>query len=735
MRKIILTLAVGLLTGLLLCSCATTHDYPDDDPRSAQVWTPSAVVEEMAGSDPIEPFNRSMFAVNDVLMHYLVRPVSWIYGSILPKEAIKRIDYVSDNLAFPGRMISCFCQLKFLGGGIEFVRFITNFTVGIVGLFDPAEYYLGLPKGNDNMGKAFAYWGIGPGFILVLPLSPHITFRDHVGMLFDKTLDFKLIIPYAGWVSLFNSAVNSYDGYNLATETAYDKYDMARMGLVALRYISVRDYHKKTLPGGPLLPFFRPTWYLRPDGRLDIRLMIDEALVHFERENAARAVAEIPPERLVRIAPEYHPQSAEVDTMKFALFNMQKNNVSWWVKSSIWNTDFVGKASHRSVRLHPERPKLSYHLWEAEDPNAPLALLLPGVGGHHRAAQLRALAENIYERGYSVLVVSSVYNPVFMEATGNFLPGNTPQDAEILRDALKKILADVRENTELRPASITLAGYSMGGLHTLYLADLERKKPELNIRNYLAIDPPADLAYALRKFDEYFERSREWTRAEFFRQGSDALVKYAHTVSQDYPRLEKYVHCDPRYSLAFSRRQAAVLAGFSFRLTLREILLTAKRRNPEWPVIQNPFSWGSRDALYREIDTFSGMKYAEKCLLPEYRRKHPGAGLDELNAHAGLRQIETTLRQAQNIRVIHTVDDPLISAADRKFLNDALGSRIVWFDCGGHLGNLFSVRHEEEVFRSFPAQPKPQKDKGAKSEKDKAPKPEKKSAPVEKSKS
>jgi len=80
--------AAALGCCLLLCSCATSHPYPADDPRSARIWTPAEVVEEMAGSDPVEPFNRAMFTVNDVLMHYLVRPVSWIYGSILPKEVI-----------------------------------------------------------------------------------------------------------------------------------------------------------------------------------------------------------------------------------------------------------------------------------------------------------------------------------------------------------------------------------------------------------------------------------------------------------------------------------------------------------------------------------------------------------------------------------------------------------------------------------------------------------------------
>ena len=58
--------AAAFLCCLLLCSCATRHTYRDDDPKSAQVWTPSAVVEEMAGRDPVEPFNRAMFSVNEI---------------------------------------------------------------------------------------------------------------------------------------------------------------------------------------------------------------------------------------------------------------------------------------------------------------------------------------------------------------------------------------------------------------------------------------------------------------------------------------------------------------------------------------------------------------------------------------------------------------------------------------------------------------------------------------------
>ena len=181
MKKLLLLSLLLLLTS----ACTTaTHRYAADDPRSAQVWTPSAVVDEMAGRDPLEPFNRAMFSVNDVLMHYLVRPFSWIYGSILPKEVIKRIDYASENLAFPGRMLSCFLQAKFLGGGIVLVRFVTNSTVGIAGLFDPADAWLGLPPVKENMGKAFASWGIGLHPVHTAEFRHHVPRPDRRGVRF-----------------------------------------------------------------------------------------------------------------------------------------------------------------------------------------------------------------------------------------------------------------------------------------------------------------------------------------------------------------------------------------------------------------------------------------------------------------------------------------------------------------------------------------------------------------------
>ncbi|MBP3393103.1 MAG: VacJ family lipoprotein, partial [Lentisphaeria bacterium] len=96
-------ISLFLLLAVLLTGCATKPVIDPDDKNTGYVWTPSGVTEELAGNDPIEPFNRAMFVTNDFIMHWILRPVGYVYGSILPREGIKRIDMVSDNLAFPGR--------------------------------------------------------------------------------------------------------------------------------------------------------------------------------------------------------------------------------------------------------------------------------------------------------------------------------------------------------------------------------------------------------------------------------------------------------------------------------------------------------------------------------------------------------------------------------------------------------------------------------------------------------
>ncbi|OQA83712.1 MAG: putative phospholipid-binding lipoprotein MlaA precursor [Lentisphaerae bacterium ADurb.Bin242] len=661
-------LVLSCLLPVLFSGCATRETDSDELSQPGHVRTPSAIVEDFGGSDPIEPFNRVMFEVNDALMHYLVRPFSWVYGSILPKEVIQRVQMASDNLAFPGRLVSCLLQAKFTGSGIVLTRFVANSTVGIAGLFDPADAWFGMPPRNENMGQAFASWGIGPGFVLLLPLSTSINFRDQVGLLFDSVLDLKIIIPYAGTVAGVNRAVNLYDDYVIITETAADPYDYLKMGFVAARYAQVNELAKNPLVPPSAQPLPGP-WI--PEDSTGNRIQ--------------------------KISGYYCPQGGEIDTVKFILFGMRKNDVSWWVKSSLWNTDFVSAACSRSVRMKEGAPKLHYQLWKAENPESPLVVLLPGVGSYYKAPHLRALAELFRDGGCSALVLSSTFNKAFIETMDFRYPGYTPDDAACLRDVLKKVMEDVRENTGLKPSRTILVGSSMGGLHALFIADMEKKNPSLGFSRYVALNPPVDLQYALSRFDNFTDISKKWTREECSRQVGDIIMKYVDILSRKHPPLSARENGSHNHVLPFSKDQASFMAGLAFRLTLRELLLSARRCQGDRSGIKTEFNWWNRSDLYRELDTFSGMKYVEECILPQQKKKDPSATLEKMNRESGLRAIGETLRNNPAVRVIHNIDDPLLSEADRCFLSDTLGSKIIWFDCGGHLGCLFVEEYQKTI--------------------------------------
>ena len=47
--------------------------------------------------------------------------------------------------------------------------------------------------------------------------------------------------------------------------------------------------------------------------------------------------------------------------------------------------------------------------------------------------------------------------------------------------------------------------------------------------------------------------------------------------------------------------------------------------------------------------------------------------------------------------MLHTYDDPLLSAEDRMLLELTFGRRLTWFSNGGHLGNLYTAAVQQAI--------------------------------------
>lgn len=385
-----------------------------------------------------------------------------------------------------------------------------------------------------------------------------------------------------------------------------------------------------------------------------------------------------------------------MDTLRVGMFKMQKNDTSFWIKTSLWNHDFVTLGSTRGIRFHEESPEIRYQYWQGADPTNTLVILIPGIGTHYKGPTLRAMAEVLNTKGYSVAVLSSTMNKTFSEGAGLKFPGYVPDDVATIRKTLGLILKDINANTKLAPKRVVVGGYSLGGLHTLHLAALEAKEDTLGVDRFVALNPPADLLYAMNRFDQFTDVSKQWTKKEFFDLAGDGLMKYFGIMNRKYPPMQPDQADSPKYQVPLSPEQAAVMAGISFRMTLRELLISAHRQHG-LSQLQTPYSWWSRTDLYREIDQYNGMGYVRNFLLPEYQQKDPSATMEKLNWKSGLRSIADDLRKNPKIRVLHNMDDPILSPDDRVFLDDVLKEKLTWFDCGGHMGNLYLIEHQQKL--------------------------------------
>ena len=134
--------------------------------------------------DPIEGYNRAMFAINDGVDQAVVRPVAVGYDAVLPSPIRKGVTNFFGNIADVFTGVNNILQGKIASGVSDFGRVVVNTTIGILGLFDVASE-VGMEKHDEDFGQTFGSWGIPSGAYVVLPLLGPSTVRDTFGKVLD----------------------------------------------------------------------------------------------------------------------------------------------------------------------------------------------------------------------------------------------------------------------------------------------------------------------------------------------------------------------------------------------------------------------------------------------------------------------------------------------------------------------------------------------------------------------
>lgn len=179
-------LAVGLLA---LAGCAS---QPQRQSGSA---APPGAPER----DPWEGFNRKMFAFNDTLDRYFLKPVARGYRWVTPDPVETGVSNFFGNLAEVPNLLNNALQGKWTKVGNNSGRLLLNSTVGLGGLFDVARH-AGLEKQErESFGQTLSYWGVGQGPYLVLPFLGPTTLVDAAALPVEWYTDPVTYIHDDGW--------------------------------------------------------------------------------------------------------------------------------------------------------------------------------------------------------------------------------------------------------------------------------------------------------------------------------------------------------------------------------------------------------------------------------------------------------------------------------------------------------------------------------------------------------
>ena len=141
--------------------------------------------------DPLEAINRPIFAFNDTLDRFALRPLAQGYDYVMPAPAQRGVSNFFANLYDVTTTLNALLQFRFAGAAQSGGRFLVNTTLGIGGIFDVATP-MGIRPYRSDFGQTLAIWGVPEGPYLMLPVFGPRTVRSGAGTLMDT---FALSIP------------------------------------------------------------------------------------------------------------------------------------------------------------------------------------------------------------------------------------------------------------------------------------------------------------------------------------------------------------------------------------------------------------------------------------------------------------------------------------------------------------------------------------------------------------
>jgi phospholipid-binding lipoprotein MlaA len=192
-------------------------------------------------ADPLEPYNRVMFQINDKLYFWLLKPMAQGYNFVVAEDFRICFSNFFSNVLTPLRLVNCLLQGKFKNAETEVLRFVVNSSIGILGFGDPGKQMFNMDISNEDFGQTLGVWGFGHGFYIVWPLVSSSSLRESVGFAVDlwanpiAYLETSGATLGVGLYRRFNDLSLRIGEYEAIKEAALEPYSAVRNGYIQFR--------------------------------------------------------------------------------------------------------------------------------------------------------------------------------------------------------------------------------------------------------------------------------------------------------------------------------------------------------------------------------------------------------------------------------------------------------------------------------------------------------------------
>lgn len=652
---------------------------------------------EYLGNDKFEGFNRKMFAFNQKLNKYAVRPIHIMWASIMPQYGMDRIKSATKNIEYPIRLMSTLLQRDFKASGTETLRFLANTTIGLGGLYDPATSLFKIQAADENMDQALSKCKVKSGPYLVVPLLAGTTPRGLLGRGLDTALNPSSYIATPAIAAVKAGMMVNKTSYmqpviKMIESNYADPYDITRKMYGIQNYIQCENLDRKDV--------------LEASGKIieEDELVLDETELADAEINITNQPAETQQEELsIReiaqcgdkiddiilntynnqnsklmadmVLFDYNPQCPVVDSMRTALFDLPGINDSIWNELSLWNRCFSKKIKTSQVNIIPQRDDYKFRYIIQKEKTSPLAIIYPSIGEGITSHHSVVLAKLFYEAGYSVIIQGSNFQWEFVKSMPeDYRPGIPSNDADYLKTVTGKIITKLQDKHNCHFENKVVIGTSFGAIATLFLADKEYKNPTLGITKYISINPPIELLYAMKQIDK---NTAEWNK-----NPSDLKHRTAITAAKiiQIAQTKGFSEEDIK-TISFTEDEGKLITGFIMHQKLSDLVFTLENT-----------SKCRRTDIYKTLNNITYKDYAEKYLL-----KDNYLNFEDMDFDTSLYSITDYLKNNNNYKIYHTLDDYLVNHKQLKDLKQISKDKLVLLDHGAHLGFLYREEFIEEL--------------------------------------